>query len=52
MKIDILTLFPAMFDGFINESIIKRAIEKGSGAGNNENYEANIDKELGFLFIE
>lgn len=28
MKIDILTLFPAMFDGFINESIIKRAIEK------------------------
>ena len=28
MKIDILTLFPSMFDGFINESIIKRAIEK------------------------
>jgi len=27
MKIDILTLFPNMFDGFINESIIKRAIE-------------------------
>ena len=27
MKIDILTLFPSMFDGFINESIIKRAIE-------------------------
>lgn len=26
MKIDILTLFPAMFEGFINESIIKRAI--------------------------
>lgn len=26
MKIDILTLFPAMFDGFLNESIIKRAI--------------------------
>ena len=26
MKIDILTLFPAMFDGFVNESIIKRAI--------------------------
>lgn len=26
MKIDILTLFPNMFDGFINESIIKRAI--------------------------
>ncbi len=27
MKIDILTLFPSMFDGFINESIIKRAID-------------------------
>lgn len=26
MKIDILTLFPNMFTGFINESIIKRAI--------------------------
>lgn len=29
MKIDILTLFPNMFDGFLNESIIKRAIDKG-----------------------
>lgn len=28
MKIDILSLFPNMFDGFINESIIKRAIDK------------------------
>ncbi len=28
MKIDILTLFPEMFDGFLNESIIKRAISK------------------------
>lgn len=28
MKIDILTLFPNMFNGFLNESIIKRAIEK------------------------
>lgn len=28
MKISILTLFPGMFDGFINESIIKRAREK------------------------
>lgn len=27
MKIDILTLFPKMFDGFISESIIKRAIQ-------------------------
>ena len=27
MKIDILTLFPNMYDGFLNESIIKRAID-------------------------
>ncbi len=27
MRIDILTLFPKMFDGFLSESIIKRAIE-------------------------
>lgn len=27
MRIDILTLFPSMFDGFVNESIIKRAID-------------------------
>lgn len=27
MKIDILTLFPNMFNGFLNESIIKRAID-------------------------
>lgn len=35
MKIDILTLFPKMFDGFLNESIIKRAI-------NNNKVEVNI----------
>ena len=29
MRIDILTLFPNMFDGFLGESIIKRAREKG-----------------------
>jgi tRNA (guanine37-N1)-methyltransferase len=28
MKIDILTLFPEMYNGFLSESIIKRAIEK------------------------
>ena len=28
MIIDILTLFPSMFEGFINESIIKHAIDK------------------------
>ena len=31
MKIDILSIFPNMFDGFLNESIIKRAREKGMG---------------------
>ena len=29
MKIDILTIFPSMFDGFLSNSIIKRAIAKG-----------------------
>ena len=29
MKIDILTIFPSMFDGFLNTSIINRAREKG-----------------------
>ena len=28
MKIDILTLFPDMYEGFLTESIIKRAIDK------------------------
>lgn len=35
MKIDILTLFPNMFDGFLTESIIKRAI-------NNAKVEINV----------
>ena len=30
MRIDILTLFPEMFDGFLNTSIIKRAIDGGN----------------------
>jgi tRNA (guanine37-N1)-methyltransferase len=29
LRIDVLTLFPALFDGFLGESILKRAIEKG-----------------------
>ena len=29
MRIDILTIFPSMFDGFLSNSIIKRAIAKG-----------------------
>ena len=37
MKIDILTLFPSMFDGFINESIIKRAIDSKKVAINIHN---------------
>ena len=31
MKITILTLFPNMFDGFLDNSIIKRAISKNIG---------------------
>ena len=30
MKIKIVTLFPEMFQGFLSESIIKRAIDKGN----------------------
>jgi len=29
LRIDVLTLFPALFDGFLSESILGRAIEKG-----------------------
>ena len=29
LRIDVLTLFPALFDGFLSESILSRAIEKG-----------------------
>ena len=29
LRIDVLTLFPALFDGFLSESILKRAIDKG-----------------------
>ena len=29
LKIDILTLFPNMFDGVFQESILKRAIDDG-----------------------
>lgn len=29
MRIDVLTLFPTMFEGFINESIVKRARDMG-----------------------
>jgi tRNA (guanine37-N1)-methyltransferase len=28
-RIDVLTLFPAMFDGFLSQSIVRRAIAKG-----------------------
>jgi tRNA (guanine37-N1)-methyltransferase len=29
LRFDLLTLFPALFDGFLDESILKRALEKG-----------------------
>lgn len=38
MKIDILTLFPKMFDGFLSESIIKRAINDGKVTINIHNF--------------
>ena len=31
MKIDYLTLFPEMFDGVLNHSIMKRAQENNNG---------------------
>ncbi len=38
MKIDILSLFPSMFDGFLHESIIKRAITMGKVEVNIHNF--------------
>ena len=38
MKIDILTLFPEMFDGFLNTSIIKRARDIGCVSINVHNF--------------
>lgn len=38
MKIDILSLFPSMFDGFLHESIIKRAIMMGKVEVNIHNF--------------
>src|SRR3954452_4585502 len=29
LRFDLLTLFPALFDGFLDESILRRAIDKG-----------------------
>ena len=45
MKIDILTLFPEMFDGFLNTSIIKRARELGKVDINVHNFrDYSLDK--------
>ena len=46
MRIDILTLFPNMFDGFLTESIMKRAIkkEKVNTIHDKEKFLAEIDK--------
>lgn len=38
MKIDILSLFPSMFTGFINESIVKRAIDSNKVVINIHNF--------------
>jgi tRNA (guanine37-N1)-methyltransferase len=29
LRVDVLTLFPSLFDGYVNETILKRAIERG-----------------------
>src|SRR5918994_7041133 len=29
LRVDLLTLFPASFDGFLSQSLLKRAIDKG-----------------------
>ena len=45
MKIDILTLFPSMFDGFLNTSIIKRARDLGKVDINIHNFrDYSLDK--------
>jgi len=45
MKIDILTIFPEMFDGFLNTSIIKRAIDQGLVTINVHNFrDYSLDK--------
>ena len=49
MKINILTLFPNMFDGFLTESIIKRAIESNKVDINIKNlrdYSKNKHKQV------
>lgn len=47
MEIDVLTLFPGMFKGFLGESIIKRAQEKGLAAINLHNIrDFSVDKHL------
>jgi tRNA (guanine37-N1)-methyltransferase len=49
MKIDILTLFPNMFDGFLNESIIKRARDKNQveiNVYNIRDYSTNKHKKV------
>ena len=30
LKIDVITIFPGMLDGFLGESMLKRAVEKGA----------------------
>ena len=49
MKIDVLTLFPEMYEGVLNESIIKRAREKGIveiNLHNFRNYSTDMHKKV------
>ena len=45
MKIDILTLFPNLFEGAFTESIIKRCVEKGLVEINIHNYRADWERK-------
>ena len=45
MRIDIVTLFPEMFEGFKQTSIIKRSLEKGVVQINTHNFrDYTLDK--------
>ena len=46
MRIDILTLFPNMFDGFVSESIIKRAINNNKVTSQDNQYPTSLSFEI------
>ena len=44
MKIDVLSLFPGMFSGVFEESIIKRALDKKIAVNNGSIYDLVVEK--------